>query len=107
MPVPPVLTPEARAAALESARLARQARSQVKTQLKHGTATISDVIEQGRTDEVIAKLKVSALLEAMPGVGKVRAAEIMGRLGIADSRRIRGLGQNQRQALEQEFPAAA
>jgi ribosomal protein S13 len=48
-------------------------------------------------------MKVSALLESMPGVGKVRAKQIMERLGIAESRRVRGLGANQRIALEQEF----
>ena len=106
MPVPPVLTPEDRAAALEKAKAARKERSQVKDQLKHGTATLQDVIEQGTTDEVIAKLKVSALLEAMPGVGKVKAGQIMTRLGIAESRRVRGLGERQRAALEHEFAAA-
>ena len=37
-------------------------------------------------------MKVSALLESMPGVGKVRAKQIMERLGIAESRRVRGPG---------------
>ena len=44
-----------------------------------------------------------ALLESMPGVGKVRAKQIMERLGIAENRRVRGLGTNQRAALEAEF----
>ena len=48
-------------------------------------------------------MKVSALLESVPGVGKVRAKQIMERLGIAESRRVRGLGANQRTALENEF----
>jgi len=106
MRVPPLLTPEDRTAALAKAALARKARSEVKTSLKHGTLTLSAVLEDAREDEVIAKLRVTALLEAMPGVGKVRAAQIMTRLGISDSRRIKGLGANQRQALEQEFAAA-
>jgi ribosomal protein S13 len=66
---------------------------------------MSDVIKEGSTDDVIGKMKVSALLESLPGVGKVRAKQIMDRLGIADSRRVRGLGANQRAALEQEFGA--
>jgi ribosomal protein S13 len=52
---------------------------------------------------VVGKMKVSALLESMPGVGKVRAKQIMEKLGIAESRRVRGLGANQRTALEHEF----
>ncbi len=51
-------------------------------------------------------MRVSALLEALPGVGKVRARQIMERLQIADTRRVRGLGVNQVAALEREFPAA-
>ena len=42
----------------------------------------------------------------MPGVGKIRAAQIMERLGISETRRVRGLGDKQREALEQEFTAA-
>jgi hypothetical protein len=105
MPVLPPLTPEDRTAALKKAALARKARSEVKTSLKHGTVTLSAVLEDARDDEVIGKLKVTALLEAMPGVGKVRARQIMTRLGIADTRRVKGLGANQRQALELEFAA--
>ena len=42
---------------------------------------MSDVIKEGSTDDVIGKMKVSALLESLPGVGKVRAKQIMERLG--------------------------
>ena len=73
--------------------------------LKRGAVTLSEVIKDGSTDDVIGKMKVSALLESLPGVGKVRAKQIMERLGIAESRRVRGLGANQRAALEQEFGA--
>lgn len=61
------------------------------------------MLEQGRTDDVVGKMKVTALLESMPGVGKVRARQIMARLGISESRRVRGLGANQVAALEREF----
>ena len=98
----PPLTPAKRAAALEKAARARKERAEVKNRLKRGAA-ISDVIKEGSTDDVIGMMKVSALLESLPGVGKVRARQIMERLGIAESRRVRGLGTNQRSALEQEF----
>ena len=39
----------------------------------------------------------------MPGVGKVRAQRIMERLEISPSRRVRGLGSKQREALGKEF----
>jgi hypothetical protein len=96
------LTPQQRAAALEKAARARKKRAEVKNRLKRGSA-FSDVIKAGSTDDVIGKMRVSALLESLPGVGKVRARQIMERLGIAESRRVRGLGTNQRSALEREF----
>lgn len=104
MALPP-LTPEQRAAALAKAALARKARADVKDRLKHGTITLPEVLKEGQSDEVIAKIQVVHLLESMPGVGKVRARQIMARLKIADSRRVRGLGANQRTALETEFGA--
>lgn len=99
----PKLTPEQRQAALEKAARARQVRAEVKNRLKHSGASLGDVIAQAKSDEVVGKLKVSDLLQSMPGVGKVKAAEIMQRIGIADSRRLRGLGANQVQALLREF----
>ena len=102
MALPP-LTPAQRAAALEKAAKARKDRAEVKNNLKRGAITLPAVLKQGQADEIVGKMKVSALLEAMPGVGKVRARQIMERLGIAESRRVRGLGANQRTALENEF----
>ncbi|MFB7667242.1 integration host factor, actinobacterial type [Kitasatospora sp. NPDC056138] len=103
MALPP-LTPEQRAAALAKAADARRQRAEVKNKLKHSNASLRDVIKAGKSDdEVIGKMKVSALLESLPGVGKVRAKQIMERLGISESRRVRGLGSNQIASLEREF----
>ncbi|CAL9578584.1 hypothetical protein SUDANB121_05012 [Nocardiopsis dassonvillei] len=102
MALPP-LTPEQRSAALEKAAKARKERAEVKNKLKNGGISLSKVLADGLKDDVIGKMKVSALLESLPGVGKVRAKQIMERLNIAESRRVRGLGTNQRAALEAEF----
>src|SRR4051794_812944 len=102
MPLPD-LSPEQRAAALEKAAAARKARAELRERLKSKGATVGDVLKQGETDEVIGKMRVSAVLESLPGVGKARAAKIMERLEISPTRRVRGLGANQRKALEQEF----
>lgn len=99
----PPLTPEQRAAALEKAAEARRVRAEVKNRLKYSQGSIKEVIDQGRTDEVIGKLKVVALLEAMPGVGKVKAKAIMAEIGIAETRRVRGLGPHQAAALIERF----
>ena len=99
------LTPEQRAAALEKAAQARRERAEVKNRLKHAGGSLADVIADGRTNDVIGKMRVSALLESMPGVGKVRAAALMEELGISASRRIRGLGANQVASLLAQFGA--
>ncbi|AOS63116.1 DNA uptake protein ComE-like DNA-binding protein [Actinoalloteichus hoggarensis] len=99
----PQLTEEQRAAALEKAAAARRARAELKERLKRGGTTLKQVLTDAEADEVLGKMKVSALLEALPGVGKVRAQQIMERLEIASSRRLRGLGDRQRKALLAEF----
>ncbi|AKL65295.1 MULTISPECIES: integration host factor [Streptomyces] len=106
MALPP-LTPEQRAAALEKAAAARRERAEVKNRLKHSGASLQEVIKTGQENDVIGKMKVSALLESLPGVGKVRAKQIMERLGISESRRVRGLGSNQIASLEREFGTPA
>ena len=98
MALPP-LTPEQRAAALEKAAVARRERAAVKNRLKYAQGSLKEVIADGKENEVVGKMKVSALLESMPGVGRVRARQIMEEVGISESRRVRGLGPQQRQAL--------
>jgi ribosomal protein S13 len=73
--------------------------------LKHAGATLDDVFAEGERDEAVGKMRVSAVLESMPGVGKVRAQRIMEKIGISASRRVRGLGTHQRAALTREFAA--
>ena len=65
--------------------------------------TVAEVIADGKDDPVLGKLKVSALLESLPGVGPVRARQIMAEVGISESRRVRGLGVNQSAALIARF----
>ncbi len=102
MALPP-LTPEQRQAALEKAAASRRERAEIKNRLKNSGASISDVLAEGQTNEVVGKMKVVDLLQSMPGLGKVRARQTMERLGIAESRRVRGLGTKQVAALQREF----
>jgi hypothetical protein len=99
MPLPPALTAEQRQAALEKAAAARRQRAEVKAKLKQGSMSLSDLFDQGTRDEALAKLKVVSVLESLPGVGKVQARRIMQELDISESRRLRGLGRNQREGL--------
>lgn len=101
MATPPQLTPEHRAAALQKAAEARTARAEIKARLKMGSMTLREALD---SDDVnVEKLKVVSMLESLPGVGKVKARRLMEDIGIADNRRVQGLGAQQRKALLEEL----
>ena len=101
MATPPQLTPEQRAAALVKAAEARTARAEIKGRLKMGSMTLLEALD---SDDVnVGKLKVLSMLQSLPGVGKVKARRLMEEIGIADNRRVQGLGAQQRQALLDEL----
>lgn len=106
MPLPE-LDDESRRQALEKAAEARRVRAELKQRLKAGEIDFAEVLRQADANEIVGKTKVSAVLEALPKVGKVRARKLMERLDISPSRRIRGLGTNQREKLLKEFEADA
>ena len=95
---PPILSPEQRAAALEKAGAARRGRAEVRESLRTGGFSLQDVLMRSN-EEIIGGMKVKAVLTALPGLGKVKSYRLMERLGIADNRRVRGLGPKQRKAL--------
>jgi DNA uptake protein ComE-like DNA-binding protein len=102
----PQLTAEQRAAALVKAAEARRTRADLKDRLKRGDTNLTQVLTDAQTDEIVGKTKVSAVLEALPKVGKVKAQDIMTELEIAPTRRLRGLGDRQRTALLEKFEIA-
>ena len=99
----PQLTPEQRQEALAKAAEARKQRAELKASLKRGETNLKEVLAKAESNEIIGKTKISALLEALPKVGKVKAREIMEELEIAQTRRLRGLGERQRRALLERF----
>ena len=104
MPLPPQLTDEQRRAALAKAAEARRARAELKEKLKMGSLTLSELLGMLEGNDIVGKMKVIAVLESLPGVGKVKARRTMEEIGISDSRRVRGLGDQQRAALLKVFP---
>jgi len=102
MPLPPPLTEEQRRQALQKAAIARRKRADLKEELKSGKTSLKELLER-TADEIVGKMKVSSVLESLPGVGRVRARKIMERLDISESRRMRGLGAKQKENLLSEF----
>ena len=98
----PNLSPEDRKKALEKAAQARQARAELRQKIKNGSMSFAEVMKKA-DDPVVARMKVSTLLESLPGFGKAKAAKIMSELEISESRRVQGLGARQREQLMQRL----
>ena len=94
----PQLTADERAAALEKAAAIRKGRAELRDQIKSGKITVAEVLAKV-DDPIVAKMKVSTLIESLPGFGKAKAAKLMDDLQISPSRRIKGLGNRQREEL--------
>ena len=104
MPLPPQLSQEQREAALAKAAVAPRERAELKEKQKIGSTNLRELFDQDDSDEIVGKMKVLAVLESLPGLGKVKARRLMDEIGISEARRVQGLGRNQREALLAAFP---
>lgn len=94
----PNLSDADRQAALKKAAEARLKRAELRAKIKGGDLTFAQVMAK-KDDPIVARMKVSTLIESLPGYGKAKAAKIMEDLKISESRRVQGLGARQREAL--------
>ena len=99
MPLPPQLSAEQRQAALEKAAAARRVRAELKEKLKMGSTSLPELFDMADKDEIVGKMKVLAVLESLPGLGKVKARRTHEECANSETRRIQGLGANQRRKL--------
>ncbi|HHY38408.1 MAG TPA: integration host factor [Clostridia bacterium] len=93
----PQLSNDQKLEALKRAQAIRRERSNLRSRLKRGETTLEEVLMD--TDPVTARMKVAYLLRSLPRIGKVKAKKIMEEIGIDESRRVKGLGRRQREAL--------
>ncbi|MCI6273926.1 MAG: integration host factor, actinobacterial type [Tractidigestivibacter sp.] len=91
----PELTDEQRRENLRRAAAARREKAGLLHALKDGEAALAEVLDDPRAE----RIRVEALIRALPGYGRARSEGLMAKLGIARSRRVRGLGVRQRRAL--------
>ena len=99
MPLPPQLSAEQRSAALEKAAAARRIRAELKEKLKMGSTSLPELFDMADKDEIVGKMKVLAVLESLPGLGKVKARRLLEECEVSETRRVQGLGRNQREKL--------
>ena len=64
-----------------------------------GSLTFEELLVQAKDDEMAGKMKVLAVLESLPGLGKVKARRLLEECEISETRRIQGLGEQQRRRL--------
>ena len=64
----PQLTDEQRKQALEKAAAARHARAELREQIKKGEKSLESVLNSD--DPIASRMKVSTLIESLPGYGK-------------------------------------
>ncbi|MGW0548287.1 integration host factor, actinobacterial type [Streptomyces altiplanensis] len=101
----PELSPAQRAEALQKAAAVRKERSALLAELKDGKVSLEDVL--AREDTVTTRTPVKRLLKSLPGVGAVRAGQLMEELEIPEGRRVAGLGPRQRERLAELFSASS
>lgn len=99
----PSLSPQQRTLALDRAAAARRARADIRARLKRRELTLAEVLDAGRADPAVARMRISTVIESLPGIGPATARRVMQDVGIAASRRVRGLGPHQRTALLERF----
>lgn len=97
----PQLSKEERKAALEKAKVARRERAEIKRKLETKEMSISDVLVLD--SPAVLRMSVYDLIKTQGGVGDRKTYKIMEELGIAYSRRIKGLGRIQREKLIRYF----
>lgn len=88
----PKMTDEQRKAALERSAEARRERMEFKGVVKTGEISLADALADDRAKRI-------RVLMCIPGIGKAKADDIMRKLGIAENRRVQGLGSRQREGI--------
>ena len=91
----PELTDDQRRQALDRAMAARHARACFLARCKAGEVEPAEAI----SDPVAQSVPVRRFLESFPGMGRAKAQAIMEAAGISSTRRVRGLGCRQREAV--------
>lgn len=102
----PNLTTEQRRANLEKAKAARSKRAAVLKKVTNGTYSVEDVLNMALEDKAISRMRAFTLIKAVPGYGFSKTQQLLKKLHIAESRRLGGLGSNQRAALVETLGGA-
>jgi hypothetical protein len=87
------------------ARWARRYRELLVAEVAGGRLGAAEVLSHDRVEPLAGTIKAVVLLEALPGIGKVRARRALERVGAGASVRLAALGADQRRRLLTILPA--
>ena len=90
-------TKEYRDGGFSGGNINRPALHELIADIKAGKVSVAEVLDM--EGDVARRMKVKDLICSVPGYGEAKAAKLMDRIGIAESRRVQGLGIRQREAL--------
>ena len=106
-PVPPLSTEERREN-LKKAAAARARRSRILNNVRNGSLGVSEVFTMADAGDLdVRRTRVFTLLRSVPGYGFAKAKKLMVKMGISESRRVQGLGHNQRMLILEEIERAS
>ena len=101
--ITPDLNDEIRARALQKGVRYRRARADFKGRITAGELSFDEAVEIARADPVLSRIRVRDFLKAFRAIGETKSRRIMRELSIAESKRVGGLGERQREALSDFF----
>lgn len=90
-----VTTDEDRRRGLENAQAARTYRAEIRRAMKSGASDPIDVLDASCEDRVLGRMRVRMFLASIPGFGPKSVSDAMADLGVAETRRLSGLGERQ------------
>ena len=97
--------PSERQAAVSPLRLLRQQMDAVLGQVESGALGIDSILSQDDLDEASSVLYACKLIEVVPGIGKVKARQLLAQMNISETEQTGNLTMSQRNTLAQLIAA--
>ena len=95
--------PNERQAAVLPLYLLRQQMDAVLGQVESGALGIDSILSQGDLDEASSVLYACKLIEVVPGIGKVKARQLLAQMNISETEQTGNLTLDQRNKLMQSI----
>lgn len=100
----PFISKEKREESLKKARHYKIQRSKIKKSLKNGEIHLCDIFENNEDmKDIVANIKIVDIVKSLPGIGEIKAKNILKKLCISEKKTLKGLGEKQRENFKKYF----